>query len=826
MTNLTRPFSKALATANWIWGRGEKADQYRCFRRSVNLREPDADAMVEISADSDFLLLINGREAGRGQFSDFAGSKTWSRFSVGHFLCRGRNVLAVLVFYRGEDFSDYQAGPPGLIAAFLAGGTMVVTDRQWRTSLHTAFASGRGQRVTQQTGFTFEYDARREEAWCVPEFDDSGWEEARIVQAGPLGKRVHTLEPRPLAHLEIGNAPAGGHVCAQGTIVLSGKKGPTAGVMARTALRAEFPWDVFANPELRPTFDGFESSTGLKFTMTGAYGGPPKNAGTLLKNGAGPLVLRARSGAVQGRYFVLDLGRETVGYLEWEVDAAPGTVLQIACGEHLDDGRVRAKVGGRNFADRYVCGQGRRRFQMSFRRVAARYVEIHMLGRAAVSFYMIGLRPVNYPTRRLGGFLTPDSLTNRVQDVAVRTLELCRHEHYEDCPGREQALYAYDGRLQALYGYYAFGDFQFPEVSFSLLGRTLDEYGFLALTAPGRTPVNIPIFTFTWIAAVGEHWLHSGKSVLFRKFRTVLETILEKALARHDPSNGLYYPPDAPEYWNFYEWTEGLCGVIGGDFLRGRNFAGYNLHLHEALRWQIWMLEQAGEKKAARHLSLRRSALSKAIHRVFWNPAAGLYRSEVSPEGISSGGHELIQALALHEGIGQASTRKKVVKSLLAGTLPPCTLSGAYYLVQPVLWHSVEAREWLGARLEKVWQNMILRGATSLWETTEGGVDFDFAGSLCHGWSALPVYYHQACLLGVRPLSPGYAEFSLGGFLSRHSECRGVIPTPAGAISVTARRDKAALDIEASGPKNCRPVLIAYPGTFVSRAFYNGQAVS
>ena len=38
---------------------------------------------------------------------------------------------------------------------------------------------------------------------------------------------------------------------------------------------------------------------------------------------------------------------------------------------------------------------------------------------------------------------------------------------------------------------------------------------------------------------------------------------------------------------------------------------------------------------------------------------------------------------------------------------------------------------------------MLDAGATTFWETEEGESAFDNAGSLCHGWSALPVYYLQ-----------------------------------------------------------------------------------
>ena len=36
---------------------------------------------------------------------------------------------------------------------------------------------------------------------------------------------------------------------------------------------------------------------------------------------------------------------------------------------------------------------------------------------------------------------------------------------------------------------------------------------------------------------------------------------------------------------------------------------------------------------------------------------------------------------------------------------------------------------------------MLAQEATTFWETEKGWQDFDGAGSLCHGWSAIPVYY-------------------------------------------------------------------------------------
>ena len=44
------------------------------------------------------------------------------------------------------------------------------------------------------------------------------------------------------------------------------------------------------------------------------------------------------------------------------------------------------------------------------------------------------------------------------------------------------------------------------------------------------------------------------------------------------------------------------------------------------------------------------------------------------------------------------------------------------------------------------YKKMLDLGATSFWETEKGDSDFSNAGSLCHGWSAMPVYYFSILL--------------------------------------------------------------------------------
>jgi hypothetical protein len=810
-----------LTRSSWIWNPVAEADQYVCFRRSFSLETVEAGAYLDVSVDTDFVAYLNGVECARGQFGDFAQSKTWDRFSVGSFLRPGENTLAVVAFYKGEHFFDYQAGTAGLLLRLESGADEVLSDELWRVTPHAALRSGARARVTNQMGFTFDYDARQEVAWRDPGFDDSGWSPAHVVQRGGLGTVWTELTRRPLARLETGGlTPV--RAVGQGSFVRVEEDESPARAMAASAIVAEFPWQVFANHELRAAFSAPPEDEELsKFEE---YIGAPPNAGTLLaEDASGALEFRALRPGTDGRYLVLDLGEECVGWLEFSVEASAGAVLEIAHGEHLDDGRVRAFVEGRCFADRYVCREGRQHFQFPFRRLAARYLQIHASNFTSLKIHSAGLRRVDYPTQRLGGFSVADRFTTRLHEVAVRTLELCRHDHYEDCPWREQGLYAYDSRLQALYGYYAFGDYRFPEVSFDLLGRSIDESGFVGLTAPGWSEVNIPIFSFSWIVAVAEHGFFSGEPTLFRKFRPAIARMLNDAFARRDAATGLYQPPEETGSWHFYEWVPGLCGAIGRGQLHGTLHAGYNLHLHEGIRCYLDLRAQLGEEDL--ELTERLAQLGHDIHESFWDSSAAIYRSERTADGQLSGGHELIQALALYEGIVPALQRDQVAASLTSDQLARCSLSAIYYVLRAALDFSPASRLWVAERLGGIWEGMIFRGATTMWETENGGNDFDFAGSLCHGWTALPVWYHQAVVLGVRPLEAGFRQFSLSVYPGELRQAAGQIPTPQGLIRVAWEKTADGLVIEASGPEGCEPVLLSLEEAPVAVATYNGRVL-
>ena len=79
------------------------------FRGGFALPQGVDDAVISVSADSDFLLYLDGVELGGGQFSDYPDRPTATEFHTGA-LEAGEHLLAALVWFRGKDFSTCGRG--------------------------------------------------------------------------------------------------------------------------------------------------------------------------------------------------------------------------------------------------------------------------------------------------------------------------------------------------------------------------------------------------------------------------------------------------------------------------------------------------------------------------------------------------------------------------------------------------------------------------------------------------------------------------------------------------------------------------------------------
>ncbi len=721
-----------MKNAKWIWLDCDGMNQYVWFARDFEA-EKGGEAELLIAADSNFAAYVNGELAGFGQFSDFPEEKTFSRISIGKYLRDGNNSIEILAYYCGENFLNHLKGKPGMIAEIVAGGQVVAaTGTDWGAMADPAFTGGWIAKVSDLLAFTWAYDSRIERG----EITD------QAVLTGYNG----ILTERPVPMLDI-SAPLETEVVQHGFLHRFREYATPAVSCMRDMLSPRTPKFEPQLPELSEDANGW--------------------------------------------YVIVDLGRESAGYLDFAIEASAGTVLDIAFGEHLDLGRVRAFADNREryYADRYICHEGENRFFYPFRRYGCRYLEMHITGTTGpVNLGHLTLRASDLPLPEASPFECGDKLMTETHRVAVRTMELCMHEHYEDCPWREQALYGYDSRNQMLFGYYAWGNYRFAEASLDLLGKSFGRDNLLNLTAPGELGLRIPIFTFAWISALYEHYLYSGSKKPFEKFRSQIDDCINSILARSE--NGLYLPPPGKHIWNFCEWTPGLDGG------EERLSAFYNIYLYEALR-------------NYQHLSGNdyRGNLGRRIEEAFWDESAGAYRNQVGQAVFQ----DHIQVIMLANGLVPEARRERVFQTLKSGRLLPLSFSAALYLIPALMEHSPEAREWVDAYMQRDFNRMTLSGATSFWETVGGSKDFNGGGSLCHAWSSVPVYFNGACRLGVTPLEPGFKKFRVKIYPGALFQASGSIPTPYGPIQIEWQRNNGKIELNLTHPPELEPQFEEYP---------------
>ena len=104
-------------------------------------------------------------------------------------------------------------------------------------------------------------------------------------------------------------------------------------------------------------------------------------------------------------------------------------------------------------------------------------------------------------------------------------------------------------------------------------------------------------------------------------------------------------------------------------------------------------------------------------------------------------------ALAILAGLTSQEEAKKICEKITEGALSECSLSVRAFKYDALLATDEQGyKEWILSEIRRDYQTMLDFGSTTVWETLDGAKAFQNAGSLCHGWSALPVYYFQKLL--------------------------------------------------------------------------------
>ena len=679
-----------LHLANWIWlpHCAENKNVYADFKQPLTLSGNET-VYLEISADGNYAVYLNGQFVNSGQYPDYPEYKVFDKLDLSPWIAAGENELLIRVWHPGEDHFSYRAEKPGLLfAVHTEDALLAVSGAGTLCAQNTAFRNGEIWNLTGQLGFAFAYDARREN-------------ENAFLPAAVIEKDV-TLYPRPIEKLDIGERLP---VTITNFGTFQERPYDTMGQRMQNAALAAKYWDAESEWNENTVFQTENGDDGI--------------------------------------YLIFDLGAEQVGFADIEVDVPENTLILCGWGEHLHDLRVRSYVGGRNFVFTYHAKAGRNRFFMPLRRLGLRYLQLHIYAPKAKVYYA-GIRPTTYPVT-VHPLPVKDRLHRKIYETCVQTLRHCMHDHYEDTPWREQGLYTMDSRNEILCGYDVFRETRFPKACLRLIALGIREDGLCELCSPARAPITIPSFSAIWLLELRDYLLETNDLDFLCEMLPYAKRVADGFIRRIDPATNLLTAYTDQKYWNFYEWQDGLSGSLGHG-VTDLSKLTYDAPLCAAVSLGLQAMETVctalGHTEDAATYRTAWQNLNTATEAAFWN---GTYYNTYKNVHTGQLHHsaQLTQAMLLCCGACPAEKQPAVRELLKSDALLPVTLSYSIFKYEALM-TDPENFDWVMDDIAEIWGNMLFKGATTFWETANGASDFANAGSLCHGWSAVPLHlYHK-----------------------------------------------------------------------------------
>lgn len=432
-------------------------------------------------------------------------------------------------------------------------------------------------------------------------------------------------------------------------------------------------------------------------------------------------------------HYLIDLGGEVVGLPTLDIVSQTEQTITVAWGEVLRDGSVPMKISGRNFFFTYKTQRGENRFTEPMLRLGCRYLEV--FAEDPIELRYVGILPQVYETAVKPCRFEKDQ-DRKIYDICVNTLKLCMMEHYVDCPWREQAMYVYDSRNQMLCGYYAFedGNVDYARANLKLIGQDRRADGLLPICTPAGKPLAIPCFSLYYFFSVKEYLDHTQDVGLVKELLPRLSAICRAFLSNRE--EGLLREFAGEEMWNFYDWSKHCDGTQ-----RKNDPVTADLVLNCLF---VLALDKFEKLCAAAEEVFPYPGMAQQLRqriREHFRTQDGLFTMRRGYSEFTVLGNSLV----ILADVVTDQEAMQLCDKILSGELVDCSLSMKILEYEALLKTDAQTyRDEILAQIRENYQIMLSAGSDTVWETLQGADAFGKAGSLCHGWSAVPVYiYHK-----------------------------------------------------------------------------------
>jgi len=504
----------------------------------------------------------------------------------------------------------------------------------------------------------------------------------------------------------------------------------------------------------------------------------------------------------QSYEIVLDAGQLTTSYVYFRFVGGKGSKVQMTYSEAFSKsgpGRSykekRSDTSGEllGVTDVYLPGGSDESYSPFLFRTF-RFIKLQIeTGDTPLTIYPLNLLETRYPLENKVAFTAKEPWVQQIWDISQRTLELCMHETYEDCPFYEQLQYTMDTRLQILFTYCISNDT-------SLSRRTIHDYhtsmlpeGILQSRFPSKYTQVIPVFALHWIFMLQDYYMETGDISILERYRPTAESVLGW-FKRYLNDQGLV---ENLGYWDFADWTEAWDHRAGVPNATDHGPSTIqNLVYAYALGKMSEIMTTLGLSQLADQYKAERSRITSQIQALCWSKEKGLYRDGPNFEEYT----QHAQLWAVLNGLAIGDEAKDIMRKALADkTLIPCSFVLQFYLFR--------ALEQAGIYEETLGQWELWKDLIDLDLTTVPEIPGKYTRSDCHAWGALLLHELPRKFLGVTPLELGYTKVAIQPKGMYMQAISGSVPTPFGNVSVSWSKVEDKFRIDGTSPVAAEIIL-------------------
>jgi len=418
---------------------------------------------------------------------------------------------------------------------------------------------------------------------------------------------------------------------------------------------------------------------------------------------------------------------------------------------------------------------------------AGRFVELLVItGEQALTIETLKLVETRYPLENASNFESSDADLDKIIGPAYRTLQMCSHETYMDCPYYEQLQYVGDTRIQVLVTYLTSQDDRLPIQALRAFDRSRRKRGITMSRYPSRVRQIIPPFSLWWVTMIKDYALYRGDLSLLRELAPGMRSVCDYFASFID-EDGLLQPTPG---WNFIDWVRDWRDGVPptGQILPT---APVTLQFILALQAAAFVENAIGETELAARWKRLEERLTATLRQRFWVEDRGIFADDLAHENFSQ--HS--QVLSICAGMEDVADF-----SLVQGEdLQLTTFYFTHYLFEAA--HIKGDYELFRSRIDD-WTKMLADGLKTTIEMPEP------TRSDCHAWGAHPIYHYFSSVLGIRSGGLGFENVIIRPMPGDLENARGSFPTPHGDLTVAFTQSATTITFDIHLPN-------ALSGTFI-----------